>query len=111
MKPAGDENGIGIITTQYLKMPDDPRWNDDKAMAEYFAFMKKWMPNEAAKDPTALIGYLMAGGMHDILIRCGDNLTREKLLKKATKFREVARPVMVSRVTRSTTPAAHTPVP
>ena len=109
MKPAGLENGIGIITTQYFKMPDDPSWADDKAMAEYFAFMKKWMPNEPAKDPTALIGYLMAGVMHDILKKCGDNLTRENVLKQATDFREVALPLLVPGVTYSTTPDDHTP--
>jgi len=109
LKPAGLENAVGIITTQYFKMPDDPSWADDKAMAEYFAFMKKWMPREPANDPTALIGYLMVGVMHDILEKCGDDLTRENLLKQATNFREVALPLLVPGVTYSTTPDDHTP--
>ena len=109
LKPAGLENAVGIITTQYFKMPDDPSWADDKAMAEYFAFMKKWMPREPANDPTALIGYLMVGVMHGILEKCGDDLTRENLLKQATDFREVSLPLLVPGVTYSTTPDDHTP--
>src|SRR5260370_21990521 len=87
MKPAGVENGIGIITTQYFKMPDDPSWNDDKAMAEYFAFMKNWTPNEAARDLTALIGYLMAGVTDALPFRGGHKLPPENALKQGTALR------------------------
>jgi ABC-type branched-subunit amino acid transport system substrate-binding protein len=109
LKPAGLEKAIGIITTEYFMMPDDPSWAENKAMIEYKAFMKKRLPNEAANDPTALIGYLGAGVMHGILTKCGDNLTRENLLRQATSFKDTPIPLLVPGVTYTTTPEDHTP--
>jgi branched-chain amino acid transport system substrate-binding protein len=109
LKPAGLEKAIGIITTEYFMMPDDPSWADNKAMIEYKAFMKKRLPNEAANDPIALTGYLLAGVMHGILTKCGDNLSRENLLRQATSFKDAPIPLLVPGVTYTTTAEDHTP--
>ncbi len=109
LKPAGLDRSVGTLTTQFFKMPDDPGWADDEAMRGYFAFMKKWQPNETALDPIALVGYIAAEVMREILAKCGDDLTRENLLKQATSFRNVALPLLIPGVTFSTTPEDHTP--
>jgi branched-chain amino acid transport system substrate-binding protein len=109
IKPAGIDGAIGAITTQYIKMPDDPDWANDPPMVEYKAFMKKWLPGEHPNDATALVGYLMAVVMRDILIRCGDDFSRSNLLRKATDFNKVALQLLVPGVTYTTTPDDHTP--
>jgi branched-chain amino acid transport system substrate-binding protein len=109
MKPAGLERGVGIITTQYFKMPDDPSWADDPAVQGYFAFMKKYAPSEPAQDATPMIGYIMAEVMVDILKKCGDNLTRDNLLQQATSYSAVQLPLLLPGVRFTTTPQDHTP--
>jgi hypothetical protein len=108
LKPAGPEKAIGAITMHYFMMPDDPEWANDKDMVAYKTFMKKWMPNENANDETALVGYIMAGVMKDILDRCGDDFSRENLLKQATTFKDTPLPLLVPGVTYTTTPDDHT---
>ncbi len=109
MKPAGLENGIGVVTTEYFKLPDDPTLANDPAVRAYFAFMKKYAPGLPAMDGTPMIGYIMANVMVDILKKCGDDLTRANLLKQADSFRNAPIPLLLDGVHYTTTPDDHTP--
>ncbi len=109
MRPAGPERGVGIISTQYYKQPDDPTWADDPAMKDYFAFMKQWAPNDNAADALPMIGYIPAQLMVDILKRCGDNLTRENVMKQASVYDDTPLPLLVPGVGYTAKPDNHTP--
>jgi branched-chain amino acid transport system substrate-binding protein len=109
MKPAGVQNGVGVVTTEYFKMPDDPALANDPQVQAYFEFMKKYAPEEPATDATPMIGYIMAGVMVDILKNCGDDLTRENLLKQANSFDNTPVSLLVDGVHYTTTPEDHTP--
>ncbi len=87
LKPAGFENAQGIMTSQFTKQAGDPRWADDPEVREYVAFMKKWAPNDNPGDFVALSGYIIAQGIAKGLGDCGDDLTRESLLKQASSFK------------------------
>jgi ABC-type branched-subunit amino acid transport system substrate-binding protein len=87
MKPAGFENAQGVLTTQFTKQAGDPKWVDDLEVKEYVAFMKKWAPNDNPGDFVALSGYIIAQGIAKGLSDCGDDLTRENLLKQASSFK------------------------
>ncbi|HUN52927.1 MAG TPA: ABC transporter substrate-binding protein [Candidatus Sulfotelmatobacter sp.] len=87
LKPAGFDNATGLLTSQFAKQPADPIWSKDKEVADYLAFMKRWAPNEDASDFVGLSGYINAEGVALVLRRCGDDLSRENLLKQATTIR------------------------
>ncbi len=85
--PAGLENAKDIISVNYGKDPLDPQWDNDDGMKRYKAFMAKWAPAEDANSGIATYGYSTAELLEQILKQCGDNLTRENLMKQATNIK------------------------
>ena len=86
MKPAGYENDQGILSAAYLKDPKDPQWKNDPAMNEWRAFMTKWYPEGDQEDASTTFGYGVAKGLEQVLRQCGDNLTRENVMKQAANL-------------------------
>jgi branched-chain amino acid transport system substrate-binding protein len=86
MKPAGYENDQGILSAAYLKDPKDPQWKNDPAMNEWRAFMTKWYPEGDQEDASTTFGYGVAKGLEQVLRQCGDNLTRENIMKQAANL-------------------------
>jgi len=109
LKPAGFENAQGIITTQFTKQAGDPAWADDGEVKEYVAFMKKWVPNDNPGDFVALSGYVIAQGIAYAIKQCGDDLTRENLLKQATSMRGQHFKMMLPGIALNTTPEDYAP--
>ena len=109
LEPAGFENAQGIITTQFTKQAGDPAWADDPEVKEYVEFMKKWVPNDNPGDFVALSGYIIAQGIAHALKQCGDDLTRENLLKQATSMRGQHYKMMLPGIQLNTTPEDYAP--
>jgi branched-chain amino acid transport system substrate-binding protein len=86
MTVAGLEKGVGIITADYRKDPVDPQWQDDPAMKEWRAFMAKYYPEGDIKDNSNVYGYTVAQTLVQTLKQCGDNLTRENIMKQAASL-------------------------
>jgi branched-chain amino acid transport system substrate-binding protein len=86
MKPAGYENDQGILSAAYLKDPKDPQWKNDPAMNEWRAFMTRWYPDGDQGDASTTFGYGVAKGLEQVLRQCGDNLTRENVMKQAANL-------------------------
>jgi hypothetical protein len=86
MKPAGFENDQGILSTAYLKDPKDPEWMKDPPMTEWRAFMTKWYPEGDQDDVATVFGYGVAKGLEQVLRQCGDDLTRENVMKQAANL-------------------------
>jgi ABC-type branched-subunit amino acid transport system substrate-binding protein len=86
MEPAGFEKGQGIITAQYLKDPNDPQWHDDPAMKDWLDFMKKYDPDGNLGDSFNVYGYSMAQTLLQVLKQCGDDLSRENIMKQAARL-------------------------
>ncbi|MBE7418645.1 MAG: ABC transporter substrate-binding protein [Ideonella sp.] len=86
LKPAGFDNSTGIMTTQYLKDPTDPQWANDKGFQDWLAFMKKYLPSGNVSDGFNVYGYNVAQGLAQVLKQCGDNLTRENVMKQAASL-------------------------
>ena len=84
---AGLESVQGVLTTQFTKQAGDPAWAQDQEVVEYIAFLKQWTPNDSANDFIALSGYIDAQVIALALQRCGDDLNRDNLLRKATNFK------------------------
>ena len=89
MKPAGFENAQGIISSAYLKDPTDPQWKDDAGMKEWNAFLDKYYPEANRADGSVMYGYTVAQGLVHVLKNCGDNLTRENVMKQAAAIKNL----------------------
>jgi branched-chain amino acid transport system substrate-binding protein len=86
MQPAGLENGTGIFTSQYIKDPTDPQWVNDPGMKEWAEWMKKYYPGGNIADAFNVYGYSVAQTVVAMLKQCGDNLTRENVMKQASSL-------------------------
>jgi branched-chain amino acid transport system substrate-binding protein len=109
LKPAGLENAQGIMTTQFTKQAGDPAWTDDPEVNEYVVFMKKWVPNDNPGDFVALSGYVIAQGIVYAIKQCGDELTRENLLKQATSMRGQRFKMLLPGIVLNTAPEDYAP--
>jgi len=110
IKPAGFEATQGVLTLRYIMLPDDPANLELPAMKEYLAFMAKYLPNENAHDIAPVSGYITAQLLVDILKKCGNDLSRENIIKNANDFQEVQHPLLLPGVKYSATPSDHTPM-
>jgi branched-chain amino acid transport system substrate-binding protein len=104
LKPAGLDKSVGLISMQYIKDPTDPKWANDAAMKDYFAFMKKYVPEGDPMDGTATYGLAAAQLTAQVIRQCGDNLTRENVMRQAANIRNFQVPVALPGVTASTSP-------
>ena len=95
MKPAGFENGQGIITAAYLKDPTDPQWKNDKGYLEWLEWMKKYNPAGNQADAFNVYAYTVAQTMVAVLKASGDNLTRANIMKQAASIRGLALPMFL----------------
>jgi branched-chain amino acid transport system substrate-binding protein len=110
MIPAGPENGIGIISSAYLKDPTDPRWENDAGMKEWRAFMTKYYPEGDVKDGGNVSGYGLSHTMMTVLKNCGNDLSRENLMKQATSLHDLSNPVLLPGIKINTSPTNYHPV-
>jgi ABC-type branched-subunit amino acid transport system substrate-binding protein len=88
MKPAGFENAQNIISAAYLKDAGDPQWKDDAGMKEFLAFMAKDFPEGDKNDASVIVGYGVTQTLLQVLKQCGDNLTRENVMKQAASLKD-----------------------
>ena len=110
MKPAGFENGQGIITAAYLKDPTDKRWDDDAEMKTWRAWMDKYMPGANQGDANYVYAYSVSFLMHQTLAKCGDTLTHDNVMKQAANFQKLRVPMLLPGITISTSPTDYYPI-
>src|SRR5689334_8291765 len=110
MKPAGLENSQGIITAQYLKDPTDKQWADAEDFKAWVAWMDKWMPGANKADANHVFGYAVSSLMHETLKKCGDELTRDNVMKQATNFQKFKLPLALPGITINTSPNDYYPI-
>ena len=109
LEPAGLQASTGLITALAAKSPTDPRWNDDADIKEFKDFFTKWYPRGDIADGSNTTGYISAYMTVKVLEACGDNLTRENLLKQATSIKPTAAPLLLPGITISTRPDRYAP--
>jgi branched-chain amino acid transport system substrate-binding protein len=110
MKPAGFENAQGIITAQYLMDPTDKQWVENADMKGWVAWMDKWMPGGNKADANHVFGYAVSVLMHETLKKCGDDLTRDNVMKQAANFQKYKLPMLIPGITINTSPTDYYPI-
>ncbi|HWH48757.1 MAG TPA: ABC transporter substrate-binding protein [Burkholderiales bacterium] len=104
LSPAGLDKSVGLITALYLKDPTDTEWSKDAGMQRWREFMNKYMPGADQADFNYVYGYGAAQLMTIVLKACGDDLTRENLMKQATSLQDVTLDVTLPGVKYNTGP-------
>ena len=110
LKPAGLENAKDIISTAYLKDPTDPAWKDDPGVQTWRAFMDKYYPYGDKTNSNNIYGYAVAQTMVQVLKQCGDDLTRENVMKQAANLKNFASDVMLPGIRINTGPEDFFPI-
>jgi ABC-type branched-subunit amino acid transport system substrate-binding protein len=95
LTPAGLDKSVGLVTVEYYQDPTDPQWDNEPAMKEWRAFMAKYYPDGNTKDASNLYGVLAAQTMVQVLKQCGDDLTRENVMKQAASLKDFKLPLML----------------
>ncbi|MCB1540333.1 MAG: ABC transporter substrate-binding protein [Rhodoblastus sp.] len=110
LKPAGFENSQGIISTAYMKDATDPQWKDDAGLKKWEAFIDKYMPGANKADGGLVTAYNDAQTMVTVLQQCGDNLTRENVMKQAANLKNIQQEMMLPGVLINTTATDFGPI-
>jgi branched-chain amino acid transport system substrate-binding protein len=110
LKPAGLEASRGLITALYMKEITDPQWFKDKAYTDWVAFMKKYYPEGALDDQSNAFGYTVAQIMTQVLKQCGNDLSRENIMKQAENLKNVELPLLLPGIKVNTGPDDHAPL-
>ena len=110
LKPAGLENSKGLLSSNYIKDPTDPTWKDDPAIKEWAAFMDKYLPDGDKTSTFSVYGYATAQTMAQVLKQCGDELTRENVMKQAANLRNFKLGLLLPGITINTSPTDYFPI-
>ncbi len=110
IKPAGYQNAQDIISAAYLKDVTDPQWTNDPGMQQFLAFMTKDFPEGDKLDSGTMVGYGVAQTLVQVLKQCGDNLTRENIMKQAASLRDFRTEVLLPGIKINTSPTDFAPI-
>ena len=110
LKPAGLENATGIITSNSFKDATDPAWQNDPGYKEWASFMDKYYPNGDKTDSQTAYGQSIAQTTVQVLKQCGDELTRENVMKQAANLNNLELPMLLPGITINTSPSNFAPI-
>jgi branched-chain amino acid transport system substrate-binding protein len=109
LKPAGLDAAKGILSTAYLKDPTDSTWDKDPGKKDWLAFMDKYFPDGDKTSSFTAYGYSVAQTVEMVLKQCGDDLTRENVMKQAASLKNVQLPMALPGVVLNTSPTDYFP--
>jgi len=109
MVPAGAESGIGIISAFYIKDPTDTQWHDTAEYKDWLAFMRRFHPQGDLKDNFNVYSYTVAPSLVEVLRKCGDNLTRENVMRQVASL-DLTLPMLLPGVNIKTGPDDFYPI-
>jgi branched-chain amino acid transport system substrate-binding protein len=110
IKPAGFENAQGILSANYAKDASDPQWDNDPGMKKFVEFLAKYAPDANKLDGSVVYGYGAAQTMVKVLQMCGDDLTRENVMKQAASLKSFAPDTILPGITINTSATDFAPI-
>ncbi len=110
MRPAGIDAAKGIISAAFVKDPTDPQYQDDPEFLAWVAWMKKYFPAGSLEDPQNVVGYVQAQTMVRVLKQCGDNLTRENVMRQAANLKNFHPAMLLKGINMTTSPTDYQPM-
>jgi branched-chain amino acid transport system substrate-binding protein len=110
IRPAGYQNAQDIISANYVKDASDPQWNDDPGMKAFYAFMAKDFPEGDRLDGGTVVGYSVASTLVQVLKQCGDDLTRDNVMKQAANLQNFRVETLLPGIKIDTSPTDFAPI-
>ena len=110
LQPAGFENTKGILSSAYFKDPTDPSWQNDQGYKDWVAFMDKYYSDGDKTNAFTVYAYSVAQGLMQVLEQCGDNLTRENIMREAANLKDFEPPMFLPGIKANTSPTDFFPV-
>jgi branched-chain amino acid transport system substrate-binding protein len=110
LTPAGPENATGVITAAFLKDASDPAWKGEPLAPNWAAFLDKYSKAGGKDDGAAVYGYAAAETMVQVLRQCGNDLSRENVMKQAAALRDYQPSPMLPGIKINTGPWDFRPV-
>jgi ABC-type branched-subunit amino acid transport system substrate-binding protein len=108
--PAGLDKAAGIITASYAKDSTDPQWKNDPATKAWEEWMRKYHKTGNLDDVFNVYGYTTAQLLVHLLKVCGDDLTRENIMRQAANLKKLELPMLLPGVTVNTSPTDYSPI-
>lgn len=110
LQPAGLQNAEGVLSAGYYLEPDDPLTANDPAYREWSAFMERYAPSVSKSDGLSSYSYALARTMVDVLKRCGNDLSRENVMRQAESLKGLQIPMLLPGIVVNTSAADHAPL-
>src|ERR1700736_4649338 len=110
MQPAGFENSQGMLSAAYAKDGADPQWDNDPGMKKFFEFLAKYYPDANKLDGSVVYGYGVAQTLVHVLKQCGDDLTRENVMKQAAGLKNFETDTLLPGIKINTSPTDFAPI-
>jgi branched-chain amino acid transport system substrate-binding protein len=110
LQPAGLEKASGVMASTFVKDPTDPQWNDDPEIARWRAWMRKHYPDGDTAEIYNVYGYTNAQLLVHVLKQCGDDLTRENVMRQAGMLRDLELPLLLPGIRVDTSATDYDPI-
>jgi len=110
LKPVGVEKAQGVISSLFLKDPNDPQWENDPGTQGYLKFMAAYFPEGNVQDLLNVYGYSAAMTLVHTLKKCGDDLSRENVMKQAANIKDLVLPTSLPGIKLNTSPTDFAPI-
>lgn len=110
LEPAGLEISQGILSAAYTKDGSDPQWNTDDGMKKFYNFLAQYDPKANKLDAGVVFGYAAAQTMVEVLQMCGDDLTRENIMKQAASLKDFQPDTLLPGIKINTAPDNFAPI-
>ena len=110
LKPAGFDASKDLVSDFYVKDPTDPKWKDDEGYKWWVGFMDKYQPDADKSDSGNVVGPCFGATMVQVLKQCGDDLTRENIMKQVAALHDFTVPMLLPGIKINTSPTDFAPV-
>jgi branched-chain amino acid transport system substrate-binding protein len=110
IEPVGRDRAVGVMSSAYVKDPNDPAWAGDAGIAEYAAFMRDYFPAGNIKDTYNTYAYTVATVLMRVLEQCQGIFTRENIMRQATNLKDLQVATMLPGVLVNTSPTNYHPL-
>ena len=110
MQPAGPQNSEGLMSAGYSFEGDDPAAASDPVYRDFAAFMDRYVPSASKANSLSVFGYVIAKAMVEVLARCGDDLSRENVMKQAASLKGLQLPMLVPGIVVNTSASDYAPL-
>ena len=110
LRPAGLDNAKGILTTSYLKDQTDPALARDPGVVAWTAFMNKYYPEGDKTNSGNVSGYVTASLLVQVLKQCGDDLSRENVMRQAANLKSFEMDMLMPGIKVNTGPSDYFPL-